>query len=73
MAGVLCFTVVGLPDGDVHHVQGPHWEKRVPCGLDGHEHGSEQVSSPYLQRAWHLSTQVTPHRERQELGRVSPW
>ena len=43
---MFCFAVVGLPDGDVHHVQGPHWEERVPCGLGGHEHGPEQVSSP---------------------------
>ena len=48
MAGVFCFAVVGLPDGDVHHVQGPHWEERVPCGLGGHEHGPEQVSWPRL-------------------------
>lgn len=46
MTGVFCFAVVGLSDGDVHHVQGPHWEERVPCGLGGHEHGPEQVSGP---------------------------
>lgn len=51
MTGVFCFAVVGLPDGDVHHVQGPHWEECVPCGLGGHEHGPEQVSAPPLARA----------------------
>lgn len=37
-------TFAGLLDGDIHHVQGPHREERVPWRLDGHEHGSEQVS-----------------------------
>lgn len=42
------FPILGLLDGDVHHVQGSHWEERVSLRLDGHEHGSEQVSCPSL-------------------------
>lgn len=42
------FTISGLLDGDIHHVQGPHWEERVSLRLDGHEHGSEQVSHSCL-------------------------
>lgn len=44
---VFCFAVVGLSDGDIHHVQGPHWEERcTPADWVGHEHGPEQVSGP---------------------------
>ena len=67
MTGVFCFAVVGLPDGDVHHVQGPHWEECVPCGLGGHEHGPEQVSGP-ASGPGPLSTHVTSYWERGGVG-----
>lgn len=41
-------TFIGLLDGDIHHVQGPHWEECVSWGLDGHEHGPEPVRCPAL-------------------------
>lgn len=33
----------GLPDGVLHAFQGSDWETCVPLGLDGHDHGTEQV------------------------------
>lgn len=40
---VLVLFPTGLPDGDVHHVQGSHREERVCSRLDGHDHDAEQV------------------------------
>lgn len=60
------FSIAGLLDGDIHHVQGPHWKKCISCGLDGHEYGSEQVSCHLLPNSPVISalTLHLPGRDR---------
>lgn len=55
---MFCFTISGLLDGNIHHVQRPHWEKCVSCRLDGHEYGPEQVSC-HLPPNSHVTSAVT--------------
>lgn len=47
--------LLGLPDGNIHHVQEPHRQERLSLRLGDHEHDAEQVSTegkaPELSRA----------------------
>lgn len=68
MTGVFCFAVVGLSDGDIHHVQGPHWEER--------EISADWVAMSMVQNRWaaplrgpsSLSTHVTSYGHRGVVG-----
>lgn len=67
------FTLSGLLDGNIHHVQGPHWKKRVSCRLDGHEHGSEQVSCHLLPNGRETPAVPLKNTGRDKVGTVSAW
>lgn len=45
-----CPFSAGFPDGVIPSFQGPDWETCVSLWLDGHDHGTEQVSNRNCQK-----------------------